>query len=208
MHVLVSIARCHCTLHSAVGHCIVSFGTAWCCQALHGAAGHCMVLLGIAQCHRALHGAIGHCTVPLSTARCHRPLHSAARQCTVPSGTARCCCARRGSVPSIARRCQTPCSTTRHRRGQERATLVQPGHPPSASPVPVPVPMPAARQPRRGQPRLCRQRRIVLGARSPCPADGRYNKAACCGQANYLSNYDLPLNHMIFLQSCGQLKPG
>lgn len=33
-------------------------------------------------------------------------------------------------------------------------------------------------------------------------------KAACCGQTNYLSNYDLPLNHMIFLQSCGQLKPG
>lgn len=80
-------------------------------------------------------------------------------------------------------------------------------HPAHPNPVPAPSPCPPAR-PRRGPRTLCRQRRIVLGARSPCPADGRYNKAACCGQANYLSNYDLPLNHMIFLQSCGQLKPG
>lgn len=40
------------------------------------------------------------------------------------------------------------------------------------------------------------------------PSRWQVYKAACCGQTNYLSNYDLPLNHMIFPQSCGQLKPG
>lgn len=29
------------------------------------------------------------------------------------------------------------------------------------------------------------------------PPDGWQRVAACCGQANYLHNYDLPLNHMI-----------
>lgn len=181
------IARCQWALHGDVGRCMVMPGMAWCQWALHGAGGHCMVMPGMAQCCWALHGAVGHCMVPSGTARCHW--------------------ATRGSEPGIARCRRTWHGATRHRTGQERA---MPGasKPPSRSrPRPHPHAVSSV-QPRRGQRRLCRQRRIVLGARSPCPADGRYNKAACCGQANYLSNYDLPLNHMIFLQSCGQLKPG
>lgn len=33
--------------------------------------------------------------------------------------------------------------------------------------------------------------------------DGWQRAAACCGQANYLHNYDLPLNHMILYLGVG-----
>lgn len=36
----------------------------------------------------------------------------------------------------------------------------------------------------------------------PC-LDGWQRVAACCGQANYLHNYDLPLNHMILYLGVG-----
>lgn len=61
-----------------------------------------------------------------------------------------------------------------------------------------------------------REQQCALSSEAHCSGQKRNRvrqmagetEAACCGQTNYLSNYDLPLNHMIFLQSCGQLKPG
>lgn len=150
-----------------------------------GAAGHRMGLLGIV-CEGA-----GHCTGLLDTVW-DRTTH-----CPVPSGATQCRWATCWAL-----------------HGAAKPRTVIPGGTVEAGSRQCPVPprplcpgqqLSAAVNGRRG---LCRWRRIVRGARSPCPADGRYNKAACCGQANYLSNYDLPLNHMIFLQSCGQLKPG
>lgn len=161
--------------------------------ASHSAAGHGTVPLGITWVRAK------HCTALLSIAR------------MVLQGTAQCHQIFDRSKPSIARGCRALRGAAGHCRGLQgiaparaRHGPEHPDHLPAPCPPPSLHPSPAPLQER---PRCCQQR-IVLGARSPCPADGRYNKAACCGQANYLSNYDLPLNHMIFLQSCGQLKPG
>lgn len=60
-------------------------------------------------------------------------------------------------------------------------------HPPFFSPLPSPTPPPPSLF---GTPRF--------SSSSLClPPDGWQRVAACCGQANYLHNYDLPLNHMI-----------
>lgn len=75
---------------------------------------------------------------------------------------------------------------------------------------------PPARPPSPPPPPPIREKQHALSSEPHCSGQKKkrvqqmagVTKAACCGQTNYLSNYDLPLNHMIFLQSCGQLKPG
>lgn len=154
-------------------------GTVWCCQAQHSST---------KWCHWAFPDATGHCTAAL--------------------GIPQSCWATPRPEPGTTQRCQNLHRATSHGTAREQA---MPGTPrlPSRAHVPMPhVPMPVPHVPRCPGWRRRAAAAHCFGRRIPCPADGRYNKAACCGQANYLSNYDLPLNHMIFLQSCRQLKPG
>lgn len=44
---------------------------------------------------------------------------------------------------------------------------------------------------------------VHLSPPPPPRPDGCQGVAACCGQANYLHNYDLPLNHMILYLGVG-----
>lgn len=158
-----------------------------------------MALSCPARCRQALFGAVRHRTVLPGITRCCQAPRSAARHPTVPLGI----------VWDRTWHRAVPLGNAPRVRARQRPVLATLARCHRAVPGAVRLPRyPRPLSPRCGQRRLCRQQRIVLGARSPCPADGRYNKAACCGQANYLSNYDLPLNHMIFLQSCRQLKPG
>lgn len=168
-------------------------GIVWCCQALHSR---------MKWCHWAFPGATGHCTALLAIPwRQHWPFPDATGHSTVTLGIPQSSWATPGWEPGATRCCQGLHSTTSHGTAREQAM-------PGTSRLPCHAHIPVPHVPTSPGWRRRAAAAHCFGRRIPCPADGRYNKAACCGQANYLSNYDLPLNHMIFLQSCRQLKPG